>query len=72
MSNREFGVLTLQLFLLIALAQLFGYWFTKLRQPKVIGEILAGVVIGPAILGHFAPTIAAKIFPQLSSPRLWF
>ena len=67
MSNSEFGTLTLQLFLLIALAQLLGYWFTKLRQPKVIGEILAGIVIGPSILGHFAPGMASKIFPQLGN-----
>jgi K+:H+ antiporter len=69
MSNSEFGVITLQLFLLIALAQLLGYWFTKLRQPKVIGEILSGIVLGPSILGHFAPAIAAKIFPQLGTTR---
>jgi Kef-type K+ transport system membrane component KefB len=69
MSNSEFGTLTLQLFLLIALAQLLGYWFTKLRQPKVIGEILAGIIIGPSILVHFAPGIAAKIFPQLGNSQ---
>lgn len=67
MSNSEFGVITLQLFLLIALAQLLGYAFTKLRQPKVIGEILAGIALGPSIFGHFAPGIAAKIFPQLGA-----
>jgi Kef-type K+ transport system membrane component KefB len=31
------------------MAQLLGYFFTRLRQPKVVGEILAGVVLGPAI-----------------------
>jgi Kef-type K+ transport system membrane component KefB len=34
------------------LAQLLGYLFVKLRQPKVVGEILAGVVLGPALLGQ--------------------
>ena len=65
MTNSEFGVITLQLFLLIALAHLLGYWFAKLRQPKVIGEILAGIIVGPSILGHFAPGLAEKIFPQI-------
>ncbi|MGE5111276.1 MAG: cation:proton antiporter [Acidobacteriaceae bacterium] len=69
MTNSEFGVITLQLFLLIALAHLLGYWFAKLRQPKVIGEILAGIIVGPSILGHFAPGLAAKIFPQLGSAQ---
>jgi Kef-type K+ transport system membrane component KefB len=31
---------------------LFGYLFMKLRQPKVIGEILAGIVLGPALIGR--------------------
>lgn len=37
----------------MSLAQLLGYLFIRLRQPKVIGEILAGVVLGPALLGRF-------------------
>lgn len=36
--------------LLAELAQVLGYIFVRLRQPKVVGEILAG--IGPAVLGH--------------------
>jgi Kef-type K+ transport system membrane component KefB len=40
------------LLLLVGLAQLFGYFFVKLRQPKVVGEILAGVVLGPAMIGR--------------------
>jgi Kef-type K+ transport system membrane component KefB len=34
------------------MAQLLGYLFVRLRQPKVVGEILAGVVLGPALLGR--------------------
>jgi Kef-type K+ transport system membrane component KefB len=34
------------------MAQLLGYVFVKLRQPKVVGEILAGVVLGPALIGR--------------------
>jgi Kef-type K+ transport system membrane component KefB len=45
------------LLLLVGLAQLLGALFVKMRQPKVIGEILAGVVLGPALLGRF-PAIA--------------
>ena len=53
MSNSDLTSILLLLLLLVALAQLLGYLFQKLRQPKVVGEILAGVVLGPAILGRF-------------------
>ena len=54
MSNADLTSVLLILLLLVALAQLLGYLFTKIRQPKVIGEILAGVVLGPAIVGRFS------------------
>ncbi|HLQ51184.1 MAG TPA: cation:proton antiporter [Terriglobales bacterium] len=54
MSNAEIGSLLFLLFLFISCAHLFGYLFERLRQPRVIGEILAGVVLGPSIIGHVA------------------
>jgi len=44
----------------VGLAQLFGFLFLKLRQPKVIGEILAGIVLGPALIGRL-PAVS-KLF----------
>jgi Kef-type K+ transport system membrane component KefB len=66
MSNSEIGALLLQLFALLATAQVLGHLFVRLRQPKVIGEILAGVLLGPSILGRLAPEASAAIF-QVSS-----
>jgi len=63
MSNADFGSFTLFLFLLLAAARILGHLFERLRQPKVIGEILAGVVLGPSLLGHFAPMISSAILP---------
>ena len=51
MSNSDVTSILLVLLLLVGLAQLLGYLFTRLRQPRVVGEILAGVVLGPALLG---------------------
>jgi Kef-type K+ transport system membrane component KefB len=52
MSNAQLTTLLFVLLLLLGLAQLLGWVFTHLRQPKVIGEILAGIVLGPALLGR--------------------
>ena len=52
MSNSDLTTILLLLLLLVGLAQLLGYLFVKIRQPKVIGEILAGVVLGPGLLGR--------------------
>lgn len=52
MSNSDLSSLLLVLLLLAGLAQILGYVFVRLRQPKVVGEILAGIVLGPSVLGH--------------------
>lgn len=60
MSNGQLTSLILVLLLLVGLAQLLGYVCVRLRQPKVIGEILAGIVLGPALLGH-TPAVSALL-----------
>jgi Kef-type K+ transport system membrane component KefB len=52
MSNSDLTSILLLLLLLVGLAQVLGYVFVKLRQPKVVGEILAGIVLGPALIGR--------------------
>src|SRR6476620_745722 len=60
MSNSEFGSLTIFLFVLLVAARLFGYLFTRLRQPKVVGEIFAGILLGPSLLGRLAPSLSQR------------
>lgn len=66
MSNSDLTSILFILLLLVGMAQLLGYLFVKLRQPKVIGEILAGVVLGPALLGRlpFASGIGEAVKHQ--------
>src|SRR5436190_22074720 len=59
-SNSDLTSILFILLILVGLAQLLGYLFVKLRQPKVVGEILAGVVLGPALIGRL-PMAASLI-----------
>lgn len=62
MSSSQLGAVILPLALLIASAHILGYLFTRMRQPRVIGEIAAGILFGPALLGHFFPSALQAIF----------
>ncbi|MEB3291559.1 MAG: cation:proton antiporter [Synechococcales bacterium] len=60
----------IQVLLVIGLSRLVGLLFRKLQQPLVIGEILAGILLGPSLLGLVAPNLAAALFPQETIPYL--
>ena len=64
LHGRDLLVLFLQLTLLLASARLLGEWMRRLRQPAVIGELLAGIVLGPTLLGHYIPEVYGVLFPQ--------
>ena len=49
---------------LLVAAQLFGAWMVRWKQPAVIGEILAGVVLGPTVLGALWPAAERALFPS--------
>src|SRR5262249_51570554 len=52
MPASAIGPLVLFLVILLTLAHLLGHLFVRLRQPRVIGEILAGILLGPFVLGR--------------------
>jgi Kef-type K+ transport system membrane component KefB len=56
--------------LVIGLSRLMGLVFGKIKQPLVIGEIVAGVMLGPSLLGLLSPTAAAFLFPPEVIPLL--
>lgn len=65
-------VLLLQIIVIIAFARAFGYLFRKIGQPAVIGEIVAGIILGPSIIGAFLPGVNYFLFPASSLSTLQF
>jgi Kef-type K+ transport system membrane component KefB len=66
------AVLLLQIIVIIAFARLFGFLFKKIGQPAVIGEIVAGIILGPSIIGAYFPDINHFLFPAASLVTLSF
>lgn len=66
----DFLHVLLALTLVIAAARLLGVVFRWVHQPPVVGEMLAGILLGPSFLGHFAPHAAAQILPNSVAPLL--
>jgi len=60
------GVLIIQIITIIAFSRIFGFFFSKIGQPTVIGEIVAGIILGPSFLGLFFPSLSLFIFPPNS------
>ncbi|HEX8737853.1 MAG TPA: cation:proton antiporter [Pyrinomonadaceae bacterium] len=59
-------LLILQIGVIIAAARCIGLLFRKFQQPQVIGEIVAGLLLGPSLLGHVSPALSAQLFPPAS------
>lgn len=68
-ADNLFHVL-LALITIIIAARVVGMAFRRLRQPPVIGEVIAGIALGPSVLGHFLPDAYAFLLPVAVAPFL--
>lgn len=66
------AILLLQIITIIVVARIFGFIFKKIGQPTVIGEIIAGIFLGPSFVGMFFPEFSLFLFPKSSLPNLQF
>jgi Kef-type K+ transport system membrane component KefB len=60
----------IEILVVIGGSRLVGWLFRSIRQPLVIGEIVAGIALGPSLLGWLAPDLATAIFPPATIPFL--
>lgn len=59
-----------EVLIVIALSRIVGLGFRWINQPQVIGEIVAGIMLGPSLFGLVAPNLAAALFPAEAVPFL--
>jgi Kef-type K+ transport system membrane component KefB len=65
-SSFDLALLTIQIVVIVAVARLAGTALQRIGQPRVIGEMIAGLVLGPSLLGVVAPSVFAALFPPAS------
>lgn len=58
--------LLIQIGIILLVARLVGRLFRKIHQPQVIGEMVAGILLGPSLLGWAAPKVSEFLFPAES------
>lgn len=72
MSTFDLSVLFfLQLAFVLAVCRLSGFLFSYFGQPQVVGEMIAGVLMGPSLMGWLLPSFSAYLFPEQSKPILF-
>ena len=64
------SILLLQVIVIVIAARALGALFLKIHQPSVIGEMVAGILLGPSLLGLLAPGVQAFLFPASSMGAL--
>jgi Kef-type K+ transport system membrane component KefB len=70
--QHSLSVLILQILVIIVVSRLLGWLMSLINQPTVIGEILAGIALGPSLLGMFFPEFTQFLFPVESLGNLEF
>lgn len=70
--GQPLSTLLLQIVVILLAVRFFGWICQKIGQPTVVGEIFAGVVLGPSLLGHYFPHVSEFLFPISSLDNIQF
>ena len=69
-SRSAVSILLLQIIVILVVARLFGALFSRIGQPPVMGEMVAGIALGPSLLGWLSPGTMLFLFPPASLTTL--
>lgn len=70
--SHPLALLLVQIITILFVARFFAWICKKIGQPTVIGEMIAGIVLGPSLVGTFFPEYSALLFPAASLGNLQF
>jgi Kef-type K+ transport system membrane component KefB len=62
-AGLHLGLLLVQIAAVVIAARGVGLLFRRIGQPQVVGEMVAGILLGPSFLGWIAPAFSARLFP---------
>lgn len=68
LSEHMVFIFVAQLGIIVLFARIFGEISRKLGQPIIVGEVIAGIILGPTIFGYFLPSWHESLFPS-SGPQ---
>ncbi|KAL4766115.1 Kha1p [Aspergillus foveolatus] len=68
-SKNPIVIFIIQAFIIIVLCRMLHWPLSKIRQPRVIAEVIAGIILGPSVMGR-VPNFTDSIFPSESIPSL--
>lgn len=63
-------IFLLQIIVIVVVSRLFSWLFKKIGQPAVIGETVAGIILGPSLISTLFPSFAGFVFPKPSLGNL--
>jgi Kef-type K+ transport system membrane component KefB len=67
---QQLSTLLIQIVVILITARVVGLLFRRIHQPQVIGEMVAGILLGPSLLGWLAPGVSTWLFPPASLSSL--
>lgn len=70
MTDIQLSVLLISIVSILSFSLIFGHIFFLLGLPRVVGEIFAGIILGPSFFGQIAPSLFSDIFAGFEGQKL--
>ncbi|MGH8261714.1 MAG: cation:proton antiporter, partial [Steroidobacteraceae bacterium] len=69
MHGSSAGIFLAQITVLLLVGRLLGEAMQRVRQPAVMGQLIAGVILGPSVFGAVLPTLQHRLFPPMAAQQ---